>query len=301
MIHLDQGLAVRPTLYVDTAGGSDTRTGASPASALATVQAAVNLLAGVGGGTILLTAGDSDPVDGLVVLNKFFPVTIRALSGTAYWTAGADAGCVWAYGKGQVTLEGLDLSGGTSGPVIVGYTAAATGSGLLTATDCTMHDASGANGVNLQGIWTDVLLTRCDLSDNANDGCSAHCTAGTPTIELVDCTGSGNADEWASPHETVTMNVVGGSSTGNAHGALAAAGTAVLNVTGFTSTGDYTDARENNEGVITFIDTGTTGSLTNVTVTDSPGAPGVIIKAGASVSRSGLISTGNNGADDYAA
>jgi hypothetical protein len=287
------------TLHVNTATGSDANPGTA-AAPLATVTEATSVLALCGGGTVVLTAPVDVPMLGLLMWAKAHPLTIRAASGVAYWDADGATACLWAYGLGSVALDSVDFSGGTSAAVLLGRSTAVTGSGVLTAIDCAFHDSAGS-GFATQGVWTSAVLTNCDASSNGVDGFGSHCTTGTPTIDLLNCTGSLNADEWASPHETVTMTVVGGSSSANVHGALAAAGSAVLDVTDFTSTGDYTGARENSEGAITYIDATTSGSLTDVTVTDSPSAPGVIIKAGASVSRSGLISTGNSGADNYSA
>jgi hypothetical protein len=288
----------RLTLHVNTATGSDANSGTS-AAPLATVGEAMSILALCGGGTVVLTAPVGDPVTGMLTYTKAHPITIRAAT-TAYWDASGASACLWVYGLGAVTIEGIDFTGGTAAGVLLGRSTAVSGSGVLVATDCSMHDSAGS-GFATQGVWTSASLTGCDSSDNGVDGFGAHATAGTPTITLTTCTGSGNADEWASPHETVTMNVVGGSSSGNVHCALAAADSAALNVTDFISIGDYTGVRTNSEGVISYIDATTSGSLTNVSVTDSPGAPGVIVKAGASVSISGLTSTGNNGADNYAA
>lgn len=291
----------RQEIFVDTAVGSNSNSG-SRTSPLASVNTAAAVLALCGGGRIVLRAPAATPFVGHLRWQRPYPLSIVAWDDDeAYWR-NTVSNCAWVDSNRDLFyLEGLDMSCPDTSTLLLGLSTAVASSGFLHAVDCLFHH-SGVNGVATQGIWSECELENCDLSDNVVDGAGASCTAGAPVMTIRNCTGSRNGDEWASPHQTTVMHVIGGSTSDNVHGALACSDSAVMHVSDFTSIGDYTAAREGGEGVITYIFTTSSGSLSNVTVQESPMAPGFVVRpASAAVPRTGIVSTGNALPDEWAA
>lgn len=223
--------------------------------------------------------------------------------GTHTFELSALGACVHAYGAGRVTIKRghFYFSGGRN--VLCGLSTQPSGTGKMTLQDCLSAYARDS-GFATQGQIEEMIATGSKAYRNGNDGWNHHSTAGAALMSLDNCEGSYNNDEGASPHEDSNLVITDSRFDYNGHGGMNAVDTssAVISDSTFNANFRLTPDFGNEAGI--HYAAGTSGSLTNVTVTNTgQSRPGVRTEPGSSVTITNLTSglaQGNGAADEIA-
>lgn len=286
----------RSSLYVDSVNGDNSGSG-TPSSPLRRLDYAVAAMSSMGGGTIYVSAPESDPLPHSVLVDTTYPITLTSW-GTATWFAQTNSAVFLTIeGSGSVTVERGHLVGADYG-VRIGKAAGVFGeAGRVAAIDT--HAEGGTSGWQTYETWTTLDCTRCTGLGITNDGFNIHGATGIAGVAtLTDCTATECGDEGASPHDDTILHIIGGTYSNNiAGGGVTAVNNAVMHISGgAVFAGNLTGGAKTNQGGISFFDATCSGSIDGASATDNTG-PGVYVAPGAAVTVANLTSSGNTVAD----
>lgn len=276
-------------LYVNSTTGSDTNTGTS-GSPLATIGQAVTLL-GAAGGTVRVTAPESDPLAPTMIDNPG-PLTVTGINDKPWHVADTASGsyALWLRGAGASTIHGAQCSGGDNS-CLIGHP---SGIGPVVMEDCA---ATGDDsGFATRYVFDTVDLTRCTGRGTVNDGFNIHGDPGESSpVTLTDCIGNDCGDEGASPHDDCVLYINGGEFRRNGQSGAAAVNNAVMHING----GEFTEngAATPQYGGVYWGDA-TNGSLDGGALLAENLGPGVYVDTTGTVALGTYTSTGNAAPDD---
>lgn len=276
-------------LYVNSVTGDDANAGTAGAP-VATIERAVTLL-GATGGTVLVSAPESDPLAPVMIDNPG-PVVVDGINGRAWYVADTAGGsyALWLRGAGATTIRHANTSGGDNS-CLIGHP---NGVGPVVIEDSSAEGVD--SGFATRYVFDTVDLTRCTGRGIANDGFNIHGDPGeTSPVTLTDCIRNDCGDEGASPHDDCVLYIVGGEYRRNQQSGAAAVNNAAMHISG----GEFTDngAGVSQYGGVYWGDA-TNGSLDGGALCANNAGPGVYVDTTGTVTLGDYTSTGNDAPDD---